>query len=72
MSDYDKIFNDKIELRTIHSAKGNEYKVVFLICANQGFLPYTNSNNQILDIEEERRVFFVGITRSMERIYFSS
>lgn len=54
-----------VTLSTMHSAKGLEFKSVFIMDANQGIAPYKKA---VLDkdIEEERRLFYVGMTRAME------
>ena len=51
-------------LSTIHSAKGLEWDTVFMIGMEDGVLPHTNSE----DIEEERRVAYVGVTRARQRL----
>ncbi|TAK03405.1 MAG: ATP-dependent helicase [Candidatus Manganitrophaceae bacterium] len=55
-----------IRLITLHGAKGLEFRVVFLIGAFQGSIPHVKGN-----LEEERRLMFVGITRAKERLYIS-
>lgn len=60
-----------ITLSTLHSAKGLEFRSVFIIDANEGITPYKKS---VLDkdIEEERRLFYVGMTRAIERLTICS
>lgn len=60
-----------ITLSTLHSAKGLEFKSVFIIDANEGITPYKKA---ILDkdIEEERRLFYVGMTRAIEKLIICS
>lgn len=60
-----------VTLSTLHSAKGLEFKSVFLIDANQGITPYKKA---VLDkdIEEERRLFYVGMTRAIEDLTICS
>jgi DNA helicase-2/ATP-dependent DNA helicase PcrA len=56
---------------TIHTAKGLEFKVVFVIGLNDGVFPSSNSLFNDNNLEEERRVAYVAITRSKERLYLS-
>ncbi len=55
-----------VGLMTLHRAKGLEYKVVFLVGCNKGILPHERA-----EVEEERRLFYVGVTRSEEWLYLS-
>ena len=74
VSDVDKIDEneDSVTLMTLHSAKGLEYKVVFLVGMEEGLFPSSRSIGEITQLEEERRLCYVGITRAMERLYVSS
>ena len=67
-SDYSED-GDAVTLMTIHSAKGLEFKVVFIIGCEEGILPHTNSLFEEKDLEEERRLMYVAITRAKERLY---
>ena len=62
-------FNGKVNLMTIHQAKGLEFKCVFVPGLNEGILPHVNSIEQLVNLEEERRLMFVAITRAMERLF---
>ncbi len=59
---------DAISLMTLHRAKGLEFPVVFIAGCEDGLLPYTRNE----DPEEERRLFFVGMTRAKQRLFLSS
>jgi DNA helicase-2/ATP-dependent DNA helicase PcrA len=58
----------KVSLMTLHCAKGLEFENVFIIGLEQGILPHERSMDFISEIEEERRLFFVGITRAKKRL----
>ncbi|RJR44064.1 MAG: ATP-dependent helicase [Desulfobacteraceae bacterium] len=59
----------RVSLMTIHQAKGLEFKCVIIPGANEGILPHVNSIEQvILNLEEERRLMYVAMTRAMERL----
>ncbi|MCX7737101.1 MAG: UvrD-helicase domain-containing protein [Candidatus Kapabacteria bacterium] len=62
---------DQIKLMTLHSAKGLEFPVVFIIGLEQGLFPISKSEFHPDEEEEERRLFYVGITRAMEKLYLS-
>ncbi len=61
----------KVSLITLHASKGLEFKCVFIPGCEQGVIPFELKNKRS-NIEEERRLFYVGITRSEKRVYLSS
>ena len=70
MSDLDRYESQKgITLMTLHAAKGLEFKVVFLAGMEEGILPHSQSRDETDDIEEERRLCYVGMTRAREQLY---
>lgn len=62
---------DHVSLMTIHNSKGLEFKIVFLVGLEDGLFPHINSQNSHKEVEEERRLFYVGMTRAREQLYLS-
>ena len=62
---------DQVVLMTLHSAKGLEFPVVFLIGVEEGMFPHIRALTEPVEMEEERRLAYVGITRAMRRLYMS-
>ena len=62
---------DKVSLMTLHAAKGLEFPVVFITTLEEGMLPHDRSREDADKLEEERRLFFVGITRAAEELQLS-
>jgi DNA helicase-2/ATP-dependent DNA helicase PcrA len=62
---------DRVSLLTFHAAKGLEFAVVFLVGCEDGVLPLRWGDADDLDVAEERRLFFVGLTRARDRLFLS-
>ena len=73
VSDTDELDGDSgaVVLMTLHSAKGLEFPLVFLIGCEDGVFPHIRSLTDPDELEEERRLAYVGITRARERLFVS-
>ncbi len=73
VADSDEIPDDDsfVVLMTLHSAKGLEFPAVFLIGLEDGIFPHLRSLGEPTELEEERRLAYVGITRARERLYLT-
>jgi DNA helicase-2/ATP-dependent DNA helicase PcrA len=70
ISDLDRYDSERgVTLMTLHAAKGLEFKIVFLAGMEEGVLPHSQSLDQNEDLEEERRLCYVGMTRAREQLY---
>ncbi|HXI11316.1 MAG TPA: UvrD-helicase domain-containing protein [Thermoanaerobaculia bacterium] len=70
ISDLDRYDSQKgVTLMTLHAAKGLEFKVVFLAGMEEGILPHARFGSDDDDVEEERRLCYVGMTRAREQLY---
>ena len=63
---------DLLTLMTLHSVKGLEYEYVFMIGCEETILPHARSINNDHELEEERRLMYVGVTRAMKKLYLLS
>jgi DNA helicase-2/ATP-dependent DNA helicase PcrA len=60
---------DTVNLMTIHAAKGLEFPVVFVVGMEEGLLPHASSMDDPSDLEEERRLFYVALTRAQRQVH---
>ncbi|MCL2152263.1 MAG: UvrD-helicase domain-containing protein [Oscillospiraceae bacterium] len=63
---------DRVQMMTMHSAKGLEFDTVFIVGAEEGIFPGIRSIGEPDEIEEERRLCYVAMTRAMRKLYFTS
>jgi len=63
--------DDAVQLMTLHSAKGLESQLVFLVGLEEGLFPHKMSMDNLTGLEEERRLCYVGITRAQKKLYLS-
>lgn len=61
--------HEAINIMTLHNAKGLEFPVVFIAGMEEGLFPHSRSLDSPIDLEEERRLCYVGMTRAKERLY---
>jgi len=73
VSDIDTLDDESqsVTLMTLHSAKGLEFPVVFLAGLEEGIFPHARSLNSTFEMEEERRLMYVGVTRAKELLFLS-
>lgn len=70
-ADKDKVNSDSVSLMTIHSAKGLEFSCVYVVGLEENLFPNAMSLNSLEDLEEERRLFYVAITRAKIKLHLS-
>ena len=70
-SDAEAVDNGVVTLMTLHTAKGLEFPVVFLTGMEDGTFPHLRALGDVKELEEERRLAYVGITRARERLHLS-
>ena len=71
MTSMDQTAGDTVSVMTLHMSKGLEFDYVFIVGCEEGLLPHSRSMDTTLDIEEERRLLYVGITRARKQLVLS-
>jgi len=66
-----KSSGDSVTLMTLHGAKGLEFENVFMVGLEEGLFPHQRSFNSVDDLEEERRLAYVGITRAKQNLFLT-
>lgn len=70
-SDEERPLDDAVVLMTMHSAKGLEFPVVFIVGMEEGVFPHSRAFQDDIELEEERRLAYVGITRAEQKLFLS-
>ncbi len=63
---------DSVKIMTLHSAKGLEFPVVFIAGFEERLFPHIRSMDDPIELQEERRLCYVGMTRAKEKLYFTA
>ncbi len=63
---------DAVNLMTVHASKGMEFLYVFLVGMEEGLFPHSQSLGELMDLEEERRLCYVALTRAMKKIFLTN
>ncbi|EPP36201.1 ATP-dependent DNA helicase PcrA [Chlamydia avium] len=67
-----KLTTDRVNLMTIHNGKGLEFRIAFIVGLEEKLFPHANSNETYENLEEERRLCYVGITRAQDLLYLTA
>ncbi len=69
--DQQDLTQERVKLMTLHNGKGLEFDVVFLVGLEEDLFPHINSKDSLEEVEEERRLCYVGMTRAKEQLYLT-
>ncbi|WP_201456463.1 ATP-dependent helicase [Chlamydia sp. 17-3921] len=71
-TDEETLVSDRVNLMTIHNGKGLEFRVAFVVGLEENLFPHANSKGNYENLEEERRLCYVGITRAQDLLYLTA
>jgi DNA helicase-2/ATP-dependent DNA helicase PcrA len=69
--EFDESDDNRLSIMTLHAAKGLEFSAVFIVGVEEGILPHSRSVSSLEELEEERRLFYVGVTRAKKELYIT-
>ncbi|AFS27506.1 DNA helicase II, UvrD domain protein [Chlamydia psittaci CP3] len=71
-TDDTELVADRVNLMTIHNGKGLEFRIAFVVGLEENLFPHANSKGSYENLEEERRLCYVGITRAQDLLYLTA
>lgn len=71
-TDEEDLISDRVNLMTLHNGKGLEFRIAFVVGLEENLFPHANSKGNYENLEEERRLCYVGITRAQDLLYLTA